>query len=189
MEIDQVFGTSMKCLQDFVLEGYGQEEWKAVLEKAGLPSDKKYHSIRFYPDVEFTKLVDACSEEFHINGKALLRDLGKVFGKHLISVYSTMFLKEWKSLDVIEKVAPKVFTTIQFIDPYTPRSRVTCSKIASDEVVVYYRSPRKMCVYICGIIEAVGEHFKEKLKITELTCMLKNDEECQIHVKLILSST
>lgn len=156
-----------------------------MLEKVDLPSNKVYHSMRFYPDIEFQQLVEQCSQDFKIEQNELLRDLGKSFGEHLFSVYSRMFSKNWRSLDVIEKVAPKVFTTIQFIDPYTPKSRVSCSRVSSEEVIVYYRSPRRMCVYICGIIEAVGEHFDEKLKITETQCMLKNGNECHIHVKKI----
>jgi predicted hydrocarbon binding protein len=180
-----VFGTALKSLQNFVLESYGEEKWLMLLEKADLPSDRVYHSIRFYPDSEFEQLLNICSQDFTINKNTLLRDFGKLFGEYLINMYGKMFLESWRSLDIIEKVAPKIFVTIQFVDPYTPRSSVKSKRVTPDEVVVYYKSPRKMCVYIMGIMDAVGEHFKEKLVITETKCMHKNDSECQIHVKRI----
>jgi len=178
-----MFGTALKCLQDFVLEHYGQDRWSDVLDKADLPKNKTYQSIRFYHDAEFEQLIDICSADLKLDKKALLRELGDLFGKHLISLYGGMFLKDWKSLDIIEKVAPKVFKTIQFVDPYTPKSSVRCERVSSDEVVVRYSSPRKMCVYIFGIIDAVADHFKEKLEITEERCMHHHDAECVIHVK------
>ncbi|MCB1112719.1 MAG: heme NO-binding domain-containing protein [Chlamydiales bacterium] len=178
-----MFGTALKCLQDFVLDNYGKEKWNQVLDQAGLSTNKMYHSIRFYPDAEFEQLIDVCAKDLRINKNTLLRDFGKIFGEHLISMYGGMFLKDWKSLDIIEKVAPKVFITIQFVDPYTPKSKVKCERVSPDEVVIHYQSPRKMCIYLFGIIDAVAEHFQEKLEITETGCMHQGDPECVIHVK------
>lgn len=184
---DHLFGTALKCLQEFMIETYGEAKWRSLLAKAGLPPEKVYHTVRFYPDSEFQSLLDISSEEFRIDKNLLLRDFGKLFGEHLISVYGCMFLKQWKSLDVIEKVAPKVFVTIQFVDPYTPRSSVKCERVSPEEVVIHYHSPRKMCVYILGIIDAVGDHFREKLVIKETQCMHNNDRECVMHVRRLYS--
>jgi len=182
-----VFGSTLKCVQKYVIDNYGKEKWRSLLIKSGLPPDKVYHSISFYPDIEFEQLLKVCSLEFRTSQLALMRQFGKAFGTYLIGVYGRMFLKEWRSLDIIEKIAPKVFNSIQFVDPYTPSSSVTCEKIAPDEVVVHYQSPRRMCVYLFGIIDAVGEHFKENLEITQPKCMHSNDPECEIHVKLLNS--
>lgn len=178
-----MFGTALRCLQDHIVEKYGQHKWQALLQKAGFPPDKAYSSIRFYPDSEFERLVNAGTEEFKMDKNMLLRKFGKLFGEHLLKVYGRMFLKNWKSLEIVEKVAPKVFVTIQMVDPYTPKSSVKCERVSPDEVIVHYQSPRKMCVYISGIIDAVGEHFKEKLELTETQCMHQHKPECEIHVK------
>jgi len=72
LEINYVFGTTLKCLQDFVIDNYGQKKWEILLGEADLPSNKVYHSIRFYPDSEFENLLEACSEELKTDKNVLL---------------------------------------------------------------------------------------------------------------------
>lgn len=180
-----MFGAALVCLQQYMEEHLGQAKWQSLLAIAGLPPNKIYYSMRYYPDTEFDQIWKLCAVEMGLSAKEMLRLLGKAFGQYTIQIYGIMLFKNWRALDVIEKAAPIVYKSVQFVDPYTPRSSVKCDRIATNEVVVHYESPRKLCWYICGIIEAMGEHYHEKLEIAQFKCMHFNDLECEIHVKLI----
>lgn len=180
-----MFGSVMVRFQYFVTEKIGPEGWQSILTEAGLPPNKIYHNISYYPDEEFNHLLELTANKMHMSQTILYRDLGKDFGTYLISCYRMMFHAGWRTLDIVEKVAPKVFKISQLVDPKAPPAQVTSSRISPIDVVVHYKSPRKMCPYIMGIIDATAEYFNEKVKVAHVKCMLQNDDECEIHVKLL----
>ena len=180
-----MFGSVLVRFQLYMTEKLGAEGWKSLLAEAGLPTNKIYRNISFYPDDEFNHLLELSANKMHMAQTILYRDLGKDFGKYLISCYRMMFHSGWRTLDIIEKVAPKVFKISQLVDPKAPAAKVSCPRLSPIEVEVHYESPRKMCPYIMGIIDATAEHFNETVKVSHVTCMLQNDPECVIHVKLI----
>ena len=51
------------------------------------------------------------------------------------------------------------------------------------EVVVLYRSPRRMCGFARGIARGIARHYGETVEITDLSCMLKGQPQCTIAVK------
>lgn len=180
-----MFGTVMARLQKYIEVTHSTETWKEILEEAGFPPTKTYRILGHYPDAEWNVLIDLASRKLGVAKRELLHNLGKDFGRYLIRTYKIMFFPSWHSLDVIEKAAPIVYKTIQLIDPNTPKNEVGCERIAPDEVVVHYKSPRRMCDYVEGIIESMGEHFNEKLQCGHEKCMRKGGNECEIHVKLL----
>jgi hypothetical protein len=180
-----MFGSVMAKFQIYMVERLGTEGWKTILIEAGLPAAKNYHTIGYYPDEELELLLRVAAVKLGVSRNILFRDLGKDFGIYLISCYRMMFRSGWRTLDIIEKVAPKVFKISQLVDPKAPPSEVTCDRISPIEVIVHYNSPRKMCPYIFGIIDATGEYFEEKIWITHVRCMLEGAPECEIHVKLL----
>jgi predicted hydrocarbon binding protein len=180
-----MFGAALVALQSSMIERMGSTNWKNLLVEAGLPADKVYRTARFYPDTEFFQLVEVAAAKAGISKEVLMQDLGKDFGRYLIKTYSMMFFPTWKTLDVIEKAAPKVYKTIQLVDFKALKSDVTCERLSEKEVVVHYTSPRLMCSYLQGIIFAMAEYFQEKVEVSQKQCMRVGGKECEIHVKLI----
>jgi len=168
-----------------MINNLGGTEWKDILKKAGLPEDKIYRTICFYPDGEMDKLLEIACVKIGIDRDVLYKKLGLDFGRYLLKTYKVMFFPSWKTLDVIEKAAPKVFKSIQYVDLHAPKSSVVCERISPDEVIVHYQSERKMCPYILGIIDAMGEHFNEKLDVFHTRCQRNKGDECEIHVRLV----
>jgi hypothetical protein len=168
-----------------MIEKIGLQKWQSFLQKAGLPEDKIYRTARVYPDDEFNQLTEIATNNGSLTKDTLLHELGLEFGRQLIKTYSVMFYREWRTLDVIEKAAPIVFKIIQIADYNAPKSEVRCERISPNKVVVYYSSPRNMCPYILGIIDAMAQHFEEKIKTTHMCCQRKGDPQCEIHIDLI----
>lgn len=183
-----MFGSLMVRFQAYMINALGEEEWKDLLRQAGQPEDKVYRSIKFYSDDEFDKLVEIACGKIGIDKDVLYKKLGLDFGRYLLKTYKVMFFPSWRALDVIEKAAPKVFKSIQYIDAHAPKSSVVCERVSPEEVIVHYQSERKMCPYILGIIDAMGEYFNEKLEVSHTKCQRYKGSECEIHVKLIKSN-
>lgn len=180
-----MFGTVLVRFQQFVIDNYGQEEMYNIFQQLGLPKDTVFRTIKFYPDEQLDSMVEILAREVCLGQDSLYKKMGLDFGRYLIKTYKVMFFPSWRTLEVIEKAAPKVFRSIQFVDPNAPKSYVMCERLSKDEVILRYMSPRKMCPYILGIIDAMAEYFDEKVDVTHATCMRSGASECELHVKLI----
>jgi|CXWL01.1.fsa_nt_gi predicted hydrocarbon binding protein len=51
-----------------------------------------------------------------------------------------------------------------------------------NELKLFYRSPRKLCAFNAGIIQAVAAHYKVKIGVTHKSCMNKGDAVCEYDV-------
>lgn len=182
-----MMGSILAKLQVYLIERLGQDCWQSILVEAGLPPNKIYHTIQFYPDIELEHIINAACTKLHKPKEALYREIGKDFGKYLIGAYGLMFFPSWKTIDVIDKISPKIYKILQLIDPKTPKSEVRTKRISKNEVLVYYQSPRRMCEFIEGVYVAAGEHFKENIEIKQLQCMHQEAPECEIQIKLVES--
>lgn len=180
-----MFGPLLVCFQNYMLSAIGQEGWESLLQKAGFPNDKTYHTLRFYPDEEFEQLLDLATIKIGISKDKLLRRLGKDFASYIANNFANMFLSSWTMLDIIEKAAPSLYNAMQMIDPNAPKSYVRTKRESPDEIALYYMSPRKMCGYVIGIIEGLADCRNEIIKISHSACMQRGATECEIHIKLV----
>lgn len=180
-----MIGTVFIRLQEFVEERMGYSGWQEVLEGAGLPPDKVFRTAMFYPDDYLDKLIASAIVKSGLKRDALLRKLGYHCGKYLVKSYKFIFFPGWNTLDVLEKAAPKVYKSMQFIDMYAQRSTIECKRVSPDEVRLIYKSPRRLCSYVIGIIDAIAEHFDERMEYEHSMCMNDHCNECRIDVKRV----
>lgn len=185
-----MIGSVFVRFQLYMNECHGRDSWKELLKESGIPTDKIYRSVRFYPDMEFDRLLACAIVKTGLSRDVFLRRLGHHCGAYIIETYKMMVLPSWRTMDVVEKVAGKIYRSIQFVDTNAPKSIFECERISNDELVLHYNSPRKMCFYILGIIDAVAEHFGEKIIDIHDQCMNTCEEalECTVTLRLIRSS-
>lgn len=182
-----MIGSVFVRFQIFMNECHGRDSWNELLQAAGFPPDKVYRSVRFYPDSEFDRLLHYALVKTRMPRDIFLRRLGQHCGAYIIETYKMMVLPRWRTLDVVEKVGAKIYSSIQFVDVNAPKSVFECQRVSPEELILTYDSPRKMCQYILGIIDAVADHFGEKVIDVHETCMNTSEEAlaCKITLRLV----
>lgn len=170
--------------KQYIQKRLGLNVWDAILKKAGV-GPKMYISLLGYPDEEFNAIILAASE---ITGKSvpfILEDFGMFVMPGYIRIASHKIDPKWNALDLLENV-PVVFRHVlvsAFTGSLPPLMKFVRNK--PDELAIYYASPRKLCILGRGIIRGFAKYCNNEVKITELSCMLKGDPQCQIIVKLL----
>ena len=53
---------------------------------------------------------------------------------------------------------------------------------APDQLVILYRSKRKLCRAAEGLIDGVSEHFKTPFKLEHTKCMHRGDDHCRLEL-------
>jgi predicted hydrocarbon binding protein len=174
-------GIIFSQLKTFVIEGHGDGVWKQICSGAGLPN-KLYLATSVYPDDEITRLVASASQVLGAEVSVILEAFGKALVPGLLSVYGASLKPQWKTLDVLENVETTIHAVVRRRDPGATPPALESRRNGKREVEIVYRSQRKMCALARGIVMGIADHFKERVSLTEMTCMLRGGPSCRLVV-------
>ncbi len=176
-------GVFFHFLKEYMQEKYGgKESWDSLLLANGY-AYKVYFTIKEYPDEEFNALINMASRLLDIPSDHLIRDYGEFMVPHMLVFYATYLKdKSWRSLELIENVGTSIHHTVKRRNPDTRPPEMITERISRDQIVLRYRSERKLCVLLSGMIHGVGNHFGEHLEIREHDCMLNGASECRFEI-------
>lgn len=176
-------GIVFNLLEQIVTRDYGEDTWDEVLDSAGL--DGSYTSLGSYEDAHLAKLVDATSTALEIPPDEIVRWLGRN-ALPLFAVSHPQFFERHSSARTF------VLTLNDIIHPEVrklyPGAEVPVFDFetsSTGELVMGYRSPRKMCTFAEGLLEGAGRHFGERLVIEQPRCMKRGDEQCVIEIGFV----
>ncbi|MBI4710274.1 MAG: heme NO-binding domain-containing protein [Nitrospirae bacterium] len=170
-------------LQKYVVGMLGNDAWNQLMNKAGV-KQKIYLCSEVYPDQEILALVAALSKSTGESAPALLEDFGKFIVPALFKMYRVLIKPEWKTLDVIEHAEETIHKVVRIKNPGALPPALKCTRTGPGEIVINYKSPRRLCSLAKGIAQGLAAHFNERISINEKTCMLKNADSCSISIKL-----
>jgi predicted hydrocarbon binding protein len=129
-------------------------------------------------------LTAAIARRVGVSDQELLERFGEQITPTLMARYHQYFKPAWKTLDVIEHTEEHIHRAVRVRDPGAAPPELEARRVSPGEVVVIYRSRRRMCGFARGIARGVARHFGETVVINDLTCMLNGKPACTISVTL-----
>jgi hypothetical protein len=171
-------------LRRYVGTKFGKETWNDFLKNAGLET-KAYMPFEAYPDEEMMALVATASKMTGQPASNVLQDFGEFIAPDLLIMYQGLIKPEWRTLDVLEHTEATIHTVVRQKNAGAEPPELVSERRRSNEVVITYRSARKMCDVAKGIAKGMAKHYNEQIVISEASCMLKGDAACVISVKLV----
>jgi hypothetical protein len=175
-------GIVFNLLEEVVTIHVGEAVWDRILEQAG--ADGAYTSLGNYPDEEFSNLIGALSADTGRAARETLKWFGHRSMPYLAERYPEFFTPH-KSLrsfllslnDVIHAEVRKLYPGA---DVPVFGFELRQGAAAADELVIYYRSKRRLCPLAEGFITGAAEYFDERAAVDQEKCMLEGAEECVI---------
>lgn len=171
-------------LRKYIDHRFGGDAWDTVLNEAGL-SARQFLPVGEYPDADAVALFSTLSGLADQSVDGTLQDFGEFIALDLLQMYGFLLDKSWTALDVIEHVEGTVHAVVRIKHPGASPPALQSERVSADEVVVTYRSPRKMCGLAKGIVRSLARHYGESVSVTESTCMLKGDAECRLSIRRV----
>ena len=170
-------------LKKYVQARHGDDAWKALLQRAGLPANTLYLPIREYPDADAAAIVGAASEATGLPAGEILEGFGRYIAPDLLGMYRALVKPEWRTLEFLENTEETIHRVVRIKDAAAKPPEIRCERLSPGEVVIRYASERRMCAVARGIARGVADHYGERVDIGEPSCMLRGDAECRIHVR------
>ena len=175
-------GTILAELEKYVTAKQGASTWSTLLDNAGL-GRKEYEPLATYPDTEVVALVTTASKMTGLPAPALLEDFGAFIAPDLLEMYWALIDPSWTTLDVLANTETAIHKVVRLDKKGAEPPYLKTNRTSSDEVVITYTSPRRLCAVARGIARGIAAHYKERVTIEDAACMGSGDAECRIVVK------
>lgn len=172
-------GVFFHFLKEFVQETYGgKDAWESLLIANGY-AYKVYFPVKEYPDQELISLIDTTGMLLDIPSNELIARFGTFLAPRLLQFYS-MYIKENRSttLDLLASLAGEIRPAIQRRNPDANPPEITTQKLDDKHFLLYYNSPRRLCVLLGGMLRGIAELYHEELDFHEIECMNRGAPEC-----------
>ncbi|HEV8486504.1 MAG TPA: heme NO-binding domain-containing protein [Blastocatellia bacterium] len=170
-------------LKKYVITKLGDQAWDNLLNESGIGT-KIYLAFQTYPDQEAVALISTASKVTGESIPAILEDFGEFITPDLMAMYNHLIKPEWRTLDLIEHTEETIHHLVRIRQAGAQPPALHCSRADTDEVVITYSSPRKMCALAVGIAKGVAKHYNERITVKHTTCMLEGSSSCNISIKL-----
>ena len=174
-------GIVFTSLSDMVEENFGLGTWNTLLEQVDLPSGGLYTAGGTYPDEEIVTLIMAISKLVNKEPAELIEAFGVYMFPVLASKYPN-FLEQKNLKDFLKSIDGVIHIEVRKLYPDASLPSITYEDPSPHELILNYRSPRKLCILAMGLIYGAAAHFKTKITINQTKCMLKGDDHCRLEI-------
>jgi len=181
-----MYGLAFVLLQNFMETKFDNKAWKEILAGVNLPVSRIYFSYDNYSDGDFFRLVDEAAKKLVVSREIFLDEYGYFAGNFVMQNYSKAINSNWKTSELLENFK---FYYDRILGARSSDSEpgilLESRKNKEGEIVILYRSPRKLCPLIIGIFKSVAHYYKEEILIAEPQCMLKGAAMCEFVVTIL----
>ena len=175
-------GIIVNLLESVVRREYGDSFWDELLDAAHL--DGAYTSLGSYPDEDLVKLVRAASSTLNLPMGAVIRWFGRKALPLLAKNYPHFFEGHRSARTFLLTLNDVIHSEVRKIYPGAEVPEFDYDTSLTDELLMGYRSPRKLCALAHGFIEGAAAHYGEELVFEQPKCMHNGDEKCVFKILL-----
>ena len=175
-------GVVFNILEDMVTEKGGLMMWQKVIDKAGV--DGGYTAVSTYNDDELFAIVGAVVEELERPAQTVISAFGTYMFGQLASRYP-VFVDSCDDLfSFLESIDSVIHLEVRKLMTETNLPSIKCERIGDEQLVMDYRSPRRLCVLAEGLIYGAAEHYNTPIKIEHPVCMHRGSDHCDMRVNV-----
>lgn len=173
-------GIIFNLVEEVVRGTYGEDVWESLLDAAGLHGS--YTSLGSYPDEELFQLVSAASEAFEIPPNDVIRILGER-AIPLLAERFPQFFEQPATLPFLLTLNEIIHPEVRKLYPDADVPVFEFERVEANELLIGYRSPRKLCALADGFIRGAATHFGETVDVEQPVCMHAGDEQCVLRCR------
>jgi len=175
-------GIINKGIQDLVESKFGSETWDKVKEVAGC-NEPFFAAGKDYPDELTVSLVEVVSETTGLSIEDVMVEFGKFWVPNTgCKSYPSYFQIAGTSSREFLMNMDKVHTLVTRSLPNAAPPRFEYEELEDGRLLMHYKSSRRLCPVLRGLILGVGIHHDEELQVEEIACSLRGDPHCIMEV-------
>jgi hypothetical protein len=173
-----VHGVIFASFRDFALARFGPD---AVTE---IFTGRPFHVIsEAYDDEEFTALVRHAGEVTDVDLNELVHDFGAFAGSETFPrLYPAFFAAAGGTRPFLLTVEDRIHELVRATIPDARPPQLVVEPRDDDGVRITYRSPRRLCVLLAGLLDGTATYYGESVDHEQKACMHRGDDACVFDV-------
>lgn len=177
-------GIIFTTLGDMVEERFGLETWNQLLNTVNPPNGGAYTAGGTYPDAEIFSLITVLSNLVDVEPLQLVEAFGIYMFPVLAKKHSNFLQKGLSLKDFLKSIDRVIHVEVRKLHADASLPSITYEDPAPNQLVMLYRSPRKLCALAIGLIKGAAIHFKNKVTIQQPCCMHQGADHCRLEVHI-----
>lgn len=146
--------------EKFIFTAHGFPVWRQIVQEAGLEG-QEYTAAASYPDEEIYALMKSAVEVTGTEKELMLRRFGAYLVPNLLRVYKAYLDPTWTVMDLLEHAEKTMHASVRLHDSSKTPPILEVQRVSPREVVIDYRSPRKLAALAVGILEGIATYYGE----------------------------
>jgi hypothetical protein len=176
-------GTIFNELRKMVGEVLGEEAWDDLVERTPLVTrDGVFIGPQVYPDEDLAALVKTASEMTGKPEAELVHAFGRYLFPNLARLHPVFLKPGMTAKSFLKTVDQVIHVEVRKLHPGAILPAFTYEDPAPDRLVMLYRSPRRLCDLVAGLIEGVGTHYGETIGQRHTKCLKQGDPACRFEL-------
>jgi predicted hydrocarbon binding protein len=173
-----VHGLIFVSFRDYLVAEHG-----ASTEQEVMAGEPRFLVSDAYPDERFTSLVERACEVTGLSHDDLLTDFGGFTAeKTFARLYPAIFERSGSARSFLLTVETRIHEVVRVAIPDAFPPELEVSESGESAVSIVYRSPRRLCTLLRGLVQGTARHYGERAEIEEHTCVHRGDDECTFEV-------
>lgn len=174
-------GVIFNLAEEVIVDTHGEDAWDALLDAAGV--DGAYTSLGNYPDDDLVRLVEAAPKVLGVSSDTFVARIGEGALPLLADRYPVFFEGHDATRAFLLTLNDVIHSEVRKLYPGADVPEFGFEETDSGELVMTYRSPRKLCALARGFIAGSAQYYGEVAVIDQALCMHRGDDRCELRCR------
>jgi hypothetical protein len=150
---------------DMVEKKFGYEVVDQIIAESKLSTDGVYTSVGTYPHSEIVKLLMNLSDKVKIDPGILLKEFGKYLFDTFLESYPQFFSAVDGAFAFLHSIDNHIHVEVLKLYPDATLPKFLSHESDNGDLIMTYKSERKMSALAEGLIEKSIKHYNEKCSL------------------------
>ena len=175
-------GIVFSLFNQYVESKIGLVGWENILSTVKPESEGIYTSAATYSDEELVALIVAFAKSQKQEVNEVLQDFGYFMFNCFVKKYPIFFKPDMDLKSFLKSVDSVIHIEVRKLYSDSTLPELTYEEPADKNLIINYRSPRKMCHLAEGLIQGAADHFEQNIVMQQTECMHHGQNRCRFDI-------
>lgn len=176
-------GIVFSLFNQYVESKQGMVGWEELLNTVKPKSEGIYTSGATYKDTELVDLVTAFAKTQNQKVDDVLRDFGYFMFNCFVNKYPIFFKSDMDLKAFLKSVDSVIHIEVRKLYSDSVLPELTYEEPSAQNLIINYKSPRKMCHLAEGLIQGAADHFHQSIAMQQKECMHQGNSRCRFDIR------
>lgn len=180
-------GVVFNLLESFIQERFGPETLEQVLDLCSFTTTEPFVGPGTYPDADLLQFASKAASHTGVVLDEAVKEFGRYCFPRLLGMLGAPG-RYTDSRSLLRELDSVVHVEVRKLMRGARTPQFTTRDTGPQTLTLEYRSSRKMCAFLEGLLVGMADHFNEDVTMRHEHCQLRGDKACVLHLEYAVAS-